>query len=103
MKRLIYLTPVLLLAMCAVYLSSRYFRQASQGWVVEPQTVKLDLTPNSTVPFSVVVRNYTDHPIRVIGSHCDCSCVVSELLPMEVPAHDRRIVGGKCGPRGFAR
>jgi hypothetical protein len=38
------------------------------------------------------VRNWTDRPIRVIGGKGDCSFVVTESLPVTVPAGDIRTI-----------
>jgi hypothetical protein len=39
---------------------------------------------------TVMVTNFTDGPVRVIGGTSDCSCVVTEDLPLTIPAGETR-------------
>jgi hypothetical protein len=41
---------------------------------------------------SIEVANWSDHPIRLIGGTSDCSCVVSEDLPLTIPPRQSRRV-----------
>jgi Protein of unknown function (DUF1573) len=49
-----------------------------------------DGTVGDTREATVAVTNYTDRPVRVIGGTSDCSCVVTENLPLAIPPGETR-------------
>jgi hypothetical protein len=53
---------------------------------VEPATIDLGRQPAAAVvSASLVVRNYSDHSIEVIGAETSCSCTAAEGLPATLP------------------
>lgn len=41
--------------------------------------------PGESLTTSVTVRNYTTDPVRLIGGTSDCSCLVTQDLPVTIP------------------
>lgn len=48
--------------------------------------------PGETLEASIVVRNWTDHPVRIYGGTSDCSCVATKGLPLTIPAGGAAVV-----------
>ena len=46
--------------------------------------------PGQTLEATIEVRNWTDHPVRLIGGTSDCSCVTTTSLPETIPARGSR-------------
>jgi hypothetical protein len=44
--------------------------------------------PGSGLEATVEVRNWTDHPVRLLGGTSDCSCVTTTGLPIIIPPRD---------------
>jgi len=53
-----------------------------------------------TRSLTVVLRNQTDHPIRILGGTADCSCVTTDDLPVVVPARGTQPIQIKVIFRG---
>ena len=47
----------------------------------------VDKNERPTIEFSLT--NYTEQPIKVVGSNSSCTCLVTSDLPMVVPPHAR--------------
>jgi hypothetical protein len=51
----------------------------------------------------IILTNWTDAPIRVIGGTSDCSCVTTSSLPLTIPPGERRAVRVVLRPPGAVR
>lgn len=61
-----------------------------RGDSLEVKPVVIDFgegTPGETVVQTVVVKNYTDTPFKLIGGTSDCSCLATQDMPIAIPAN----------------
>jgi len=52
-------------------------------------------TPGVLLTTSVTVRNYTSHPVRLIGGTSDCSCITTQNMPVTIEPGDSTTIGVK--------
>jgi len=58
-----------------------------QPVVVEsPQPIECRASLNGVSTSRIVLRNFLDAPVNVVGSRASCSCVVVDELPVTIPA-----------------
>jgi hypothetical protein len=56
-----------------------------QSVAVEPRQFSAgEVQPGESVVVSVRLRNLTTEPVRVIGSHANCGCTVTDRWPLEL-------------------
>jgi len=52
-------------------------------------------TPGTLLTTLVTVRNYTSHPVRLIGGTSDCSCITTQNMPVTIEPGDSTTIGVK--------
>lgn len=85
----------LLLALIAIWLTIEYgsvqagvMAWRGEGISIEPYDVDLGAHPQGTkLRQTYVVRNHTDHELLVPGGKSSCRCLITENLPLRIPAH----------------
>jgi hypothetical protein len=66
-------------------LARAYLR--GERFFVEPRHIELgDGQPGKQREIEICIANYDGIPIRLIGSSASCACMVSETLPLTIPA-----------------
>ncbi len=78
-----------------------YFR--GERVSVEPRLVDVgEGTAGESREVAVIVSNWTDQPIRLIGGTADCSCTVLDDLPVTIPPKESRSISVQVHLSGAA-
>jgi hypothetical protein len=106
MKKLILYGAVAAVGGVAAFGFARFhdgIAKESEPLAVEPRIVKLTAKPNSTTAFHVNIVNTSDQPVKIVGADRDCTCLVTDGLPIEVGARSTHNIAasftsGDSGP-----
>ena len=71
-------------------------RLRGQSLDVTPSTLDFGTgKPGEVLTVPLTVRNYSSHPVRLIGGTSDCSCLTTGDMPVTIPAGERVTISVK--------
>jgi len=61
--------------------------------IVAPDYVDFgSVTSGQQIEKQVIIRNYSNQPVRLIGGTSDCSCVTTSVMPITIPSKESVVV-----------